>query len=126
LVVSAVLDPLLVPWFQRRNGNGGLGICVAAVVSELVVLGFGVGLAPRGVFDRQLRRALALAGLAGIAMGGVAFLLRGFSSYVSAPFALGAYVVTLWATGGIDADYLATMRNFVRRKVLRRRSASNG
>ena len=28
-----VLDPLLIPWFQQRTGNGGLGLCAAAGMS---------------------------------------------------------------------------------------------
>jgi O-antigen/teichoic acid export membrane protein len=31
--VSAILDPVLVPWFQRRTANGALGLCVATVIS---------------------------------------------------------------------------------------------
>jgi Na+-driven multidrug efflux pump len=124
LVVSVVLDPLLVPWFQRRTGNGGLGICVAAVVSELIVLGCGVALAPRGVFDRALARVLLLALLAGAAMAGSAVALRGLSSFVSAPIALSAYVGVLWFTGAIEPSYVAAMRRFVERKILRRRQTS--
>jgi O-antigen/teichoic acid export membrane protein len=124
LVVSVVLDPLLVPWFQRRTGNGGLGICVAAVVSELIVLGCGVALAPRGVFDRALARVLLLALLAGAAMAGIAVALRGLSSFVSAPIALSAYVGVLWFTGAIEPSYVAAMRRFVERKILRRRQTS--
>jgi O-antigen/teichoic acid export membrane protein len=123
LVVSAGLDPLLVPWFQRKTGNGGLGICVAAVVSELVVLGFGIALAPRGIFDRKLARSLLLASLAGVAMGAVAVALKRFGSFVSAPIAMVAYAGTLWLTGGIDESYVQAIRSFVKRKVLRKRSS---
>lgn len=123
LIVSTCLDPLLVPWFQRRTGNGGLGICTAAVVSELIVLACGVALAPRGIFDRKLMRSLLLASVAGVAMGAVAFITKRFGSFGSAPLALTAYVGVLWATGGIDESYVAAIRNFVTRK-LRKKTAS--
>jgi len=124
LIVSAVLDPLLIPWFQRRTGNGGLGICVAAVVSELVVLGFGIGLAPRGVFDRKLARSLLLAALSGAAMAAVAFALKKLNSFIAAPIAVATYAGALWLSGGIDESYVNAMRRFVRNKILRKRDAS--
>jgi hypothetical protein len=43
------LDPILVPWFQRRIGNGGAGLCVTGVVAELIVVGAGIALMPKGV-----------------------------------------------------------------------------
>jgi O-antigen/teichoic acid export membrane protein len=123
LVVSLVLDPLLVPWFQRRTGNGGLGICVAAVLSELVVLGFGIALVPKGVFDRKLWRSLWLAAVAGSAMAAAAFALRALNSFASAPIAVATYVGTLWLIGGIDETYVNAIRRFVARKVLRRKGS---
>jgi O-antigen/teichoic acid export membrane protein len=60
VVTSLMLDPLLVPVFQRRTGNGGLGLCVAAGISEAIMIGFGVALAPMGIFDRRLRRLIWL------------------------------------------------------------------
>src|SRR5262249_54192989 len=58
IVSSLVLDPLLVPVFQRRTGNGSLGLCVASVASEAMMVIFGIALAGSGVFDRNLRRSI--------------------------------------------------------------------
>ena len=44
--MSLVLNPLLVPWFQQRAGNGGLGVSVATVVSEVLMVAGGFWLAP--------------------------------------------------------------------------------
>jgi O-antigen/teichoic acid export membrane protein len=48
LVVSTALELLLIPIFQQRTGNGGIGVVAAFVVSEVVVFGGAVFLLPRG------------------------------------------------------------------------------
>jgi O-antigen/teichoic acid export membrane protein len=121
VVVSLALDPLLTPWFQRRFGNGGLGPCTASVVSEVLVVGCGVALMPRGVFDAGLRRTLFFALLAGGAMALVAWLLRAFNPFLAAPIAVLGYAAALWATGEIDRSHIAKIRGVIGRKLLRSR-----
>ena len=120
VVVSAVLDPLLVPWFQSRMGNGGLGTCVATVVSEVGMLVAGVWLTPRGVFDRTLLRQLSLALFAGGVMAAAGMLLRSVNPFVAAPLAVTAYGVALVAIGGVDKDSLQMFRGIIGRKLARR------
>ena len=91
VIMSTAFDPLLVPYFQRRFHNGGLGVCVTTVLSETLMLAAGVTLLPRGVFNRDFARQMALALLAGIAMCAVAWLTSGISPFVSAPIAVLAY-----------------------------------
>jgi len=110
IVTSLVLDPLLVPVFQRRTGNGGLGLCVAAVVSELIVIAFGVGLAPKGIFDRRLVRLMLLALASGAAMTLVALITKPLMPFVAVPLSLLTYVLGLWLTGAIDEDQMAAIR----------------
>jgi len=121
IVVSLVLDPLLTPWFQFHYRNGGLGPCVASVVSELLVVACGVVLAPAGIFDAKLRKTLFFALLAGIAMSLVAWLLRGINPFLSAPVALLAYVAALFATGELDRSTIAKVQGVVMRKLSRAR-----
>jgi O-antigen/teichoic acid export membrane protein len=121
VLVSLVLDPILVPIFQRRHGNGGLGICVAAVISEALVVACGVGLTPRGVFERGLLRSLSLAAVAGGLMALAARLMRPFlSPFLAAPLSLVVYVVALWLTGAIDKAQLAAVKAIVARKLSRK------
>jgi O-antigen/teichoic acid export membrane protein len=121
VVVSLVLDPLLTPWFQRRFGNGGLGPCVASVVSEVIVVASGIVLMPRGIFDVRLRRTLLFALVAGGAMALVAWLLRALNPFLAAPFAVLAYGAALWATGEINRSHLAQIRGIMARKFSRTR-----
>jgi len=115
VVAALILDPLLVPVFQSHYGNGGLGLCVAAGISEAIMIGFGVALAPRGIFDRAFGRLLLVVGVSGAAMVIVGQLALPLSSYVAAPLALAAYAVVLWLTGGIDANHLQAVRAALRR-----------
>jgi O-antigen/teichoic acid export membrane protein len=112
VVVSLVVDPFVVPWFQRRMGNGGLGICVTTVASEIIVLGCGIWLAPR-VFDRRFWRSLLPALASGAAMTIVALLLRATISFVAAPIAVAAYAGCLWATGGLDDSFRSELQRLV-------------
>ncbi len=80
--VSCVLDPLLIPWFDHRSGNGSLAVCWTAVISEALVIIVGVLLAPRGIFNRGVARSFLSATLSGLAMAAVARALRHFSPFV--------------------------------------------
>jgi O-antigen/teichoic acid export membrane protein len=121
VAVSAVLDPILIPIFQRRYGNGAIAVCVASVVSEVFVVACGVWMAEKGTFDRGFALNL-LRGLgASAAMGAVAVLLRWLSlpSLAAAPVALATYFGVLWAVGGLEGEQLARLRETIRRKLRR-------
>ena len=117
VVVSLVVDPLLVPYFQRTRGNGGLGVCVASVVSEVLVITFGAAIAPRGVFDRTLARAVALALVSGAGMAGCAALLRPVSPYLAAPVSALIYALGLRLTGAVEQRQLNAAMAAIRRKL---------
>jgi O-antigen/teichoic acid export membrane protein len=110
VVVSFAVDPLVIPWFQRRIGNGGLGLCLAAILSEAMVVGFGIALAPRGIFDARFRRSMGLALVAACAMTLFARVTRFVTPFVAAPVALAVYAGVLWAIGGIDKTMFASLR----------------
>jgi O-antigen/teichoic acid export membrane protein len=120
VLVSVVLDPILIPFFQKRTGNGGLGPCVAAVVSEVLVVVAGFILLPKGVLGKSALRSMALALASGVVMAVVSIVLRRFMSpFIAAPLAVAAYAVSLWATGGIEKSQIAAIRGFFGRKFSR-------
>jgi len=122
IAISAIVDPVLVPWFQRRTGNGGLGVCVSTVMSEVLMVAIGFFLAPRGLMDKRLLKQLSIALLAGLAMAIVALLLArcGMSPFFAAPIAALVYVVSLWGCGGLGAEQIEMLRGVVARKMVRR------
>jgi O-antigen/teichoic acid export membrane protein len=121
VAVSSVLDPLLIPWFQQQHGNGGLAVCVAAVVSEICVVGCGMWLCEKGTFDRGFFASLLRCLVAGGAMAAVALGLRqlSLSLFLAAPAALAAYGGALWAVGGLRGEQLNMVRDTIRRKIRR-------
>jgi O-antigen/teichoic acid export membrane protein len=121
LVVSLVGNPFLIPYFQRRMGNGAMGTCATLVISELLVVVCGIALSPRGVFDRQLYKSLLLAGLAGAAMAGVALLTKTISLFLAVPAALLAYGVVAWFSGAIQPSTIDMIKGFVGRRLSRAR-----
>ena len=48
--VSIILNYILIPYFQARIGNGGVGSAVATNVTELFIMGAAITLLPKGVF----------------------------------------------------------------------------
>jgi Na+-driven multidrug efflux pump len=122
VLVSLVLDPVLVPWFQNRSGNGGIGLCLAAGISEALVVICGIALTPRGVFDRRLVRSLMLSLMSGGVMALVAHLLRPYvSPFASAPAAAAAYAGTLWVSGALDEDQMAHLKAVLGKRFSRAR-----
>ncbi len=65
VVISAACDPPLIIWFQAHTGNGGLGVCVATVGSEVLMLAGGLYLLPKGILGRAMLRDFGKALLAG-------------------------------------------------------------
>jgi O-antigen/teichoic acid export membrane protein len=116
LALSATLDLLLIPLFQRTHGNGGLGVCVSLVCCEVAMVGAAVWLSPGGLFDRSLLRGLGRTALAGAAMAAAALALSALGPVVAVPGAGLAYLAALWAMGGSEREQLRGMA----RKVLRR------
>ena len=119
LIVSVVLDPLLIPWFQARTGNGGLGLCVASSVSEALMVGAGIYLAPKGLFTFPVLRRFALTFASGGAMIVAAKLLHSITPFVAAPVAVLAYLAMLVATGGLDRQKALQLKAMFSRRFSR-------
>jgi O-antigen/teichoic acid export membrane protein len=117
VLISAVLDPLLIPWFQRHGGNGGLGVCVSTAVSEVLMVAGGLSLLPAGVLGVDLRRTLYAVSAAGAAMAAAALLLAPLGPYLSAPLALAVYAGSIVLSGEVGAAQVAMLRTLLRPPV---------
>jgi O-antigen/teichoic acid export membrane protein len=115
VVVSAALDPLLIPWFQAHAGNGGIGVCVATVVSEVLMVAGGLALLPAGVCGRALPRTLAAACAAGLAMTVAALLAAPLGPWLAAPLAVAVYACAIGMSGEFDRSQLAMLKGLWRR-----------
>ncbi|HEY6722485.1 MAG TPA: flippase [Polyangiaceae bacterium] len=116
VVISVILDPILIPMFERSRGNGGIGICWARVISEAFMVLVGVWLLPKGTLSWRIFRPTASALAAGGAMAALAWLLRDLSVFVVAPATIVVYVVTLWVTGGLNREQIQFLKSVASRK----------
>jgi len=83
----------------------------------------GVFLAPKGVFDRRLWRAVLFAAIAGVAMGGFAYVTRDINSFLMAPIAVAVYVGVMMLTGGVDKEDRDTVWRYLEPRLRRFRRA---
>jgi O-antigen/teichoic acid export membrane protein len=109
VIISAVADPPLIGWFQAHYGNGGLGVCVASAISEVLMVAGAVLLVPKGVLDASLLRLLAKPALAGAAMAAVGLLLGHYNVIVGATLAVATYAAVLWLIGELRGEQLRTL-----------------
>src|SRR5262249_21775972 len=111
LVIS--LNALLIPLCQTRLANGSIGSAVTASAAEVVMLGAGLLLVPRGTLSPALLHDLARAGAATAAMAGVVYV---FGNALPVGIVLGplTYVVVVGGLGGVRRQDLALLRDAVR------------
>jgi O-antigen/teichoic acid export membrane protein len=102
VVVSLVLDPPLIQWSQARWGNGGLGVCVAAVVSEILVVSAGAAVLPTGILTKVPRTKVGLVLASAAAMAAVAIAARQLNEVLRACLAVLAYGLCLQLSGAFD------------------------
>lgn len=121
VLVSLVLGPFLIGWFQARYGNGGMGTSAGLALSEAIVVGAGMALAPKGVIDAGLVRMVALALVSGAVMAGLALLTKPISLFLAVPLSVLGYGVAAWLTGALQPSTIALVKGFVGRKFSRAR-----
>ena len=119
IVVSAVGDPLLVPLCERRFGNGGLGVCLSTLISELLVLAAAMFLVRGEGLIRQLRAAVLPALAGGVAMWAAASLLRGLPTVITMAVSTVAYAAVVIALGGVDRTHLDLLRDIAKMRAAR-------
>ena len=115
VVIALVLDPILVPYFERTAGNGGLGVSISVTVAEVAMVAAGLAILPSGVLHRSLFATLARALVAALAMAAVGFGLRA-QPFLAVPLSVVAYAGTLWIVGGLDAEIIELARDVIRKK----------
>jgi O-antigen/teichoic acid export membrane protein len=116
VMVSAALDPPLIRWFQATQGNGGLGVCVAAVVSEILMVTGGIALLPKGILANIPGRKIAAALLSAAVMILVALSLMALDALARATLAVLAYFLCLHLSGGVNLSQLRSFLGALRKR----------
>ncbi len=123
VALRIVLNPLLIPWFQKHYGNGGLGVCVSSVLCEVGLVTVALYMIPHGVINRALTKVLGKGALAGIAMAVAALGLRSVNPWLAAPIAVIVYFGALYLMGGVDMSQLSRITEGIKNKLASTRPA---
>jgi len=121
VAVAAGLDALLIPIFQSRYGNGGLGVAIASSGSELTMLVIGLQLLPKGIVDGAAIKQIALAtfiAFASVGAAEAAALL--VHPYLRIPAGLGTFTLLSLVLGLVSGADLALVREALRSKQQRK------
>ncbi len=102
VAVSLLFDPPAIHWFQMHAGNGGLGVCLTTVASEILMVAGGLWLMPKGSVGRVPRGKVVAVAVSGLAMAAVALSLGGLNVILRALVAVLAYLACLRLTGGVS------------------------
>ncbi len=75
-VINPAINAALIPLTQARFHNGAIGAAISLLLTELLIVVFGIAVTGRRVLGRSGLRRLGLTSVAAGAMWGVAYLLR--------------------------------------------------
>jgi O-antigen/teichoic acid export membrane protein len=123
VALRVVFNPLLIPWFQKHYGNGGLGVCVSSVLCEIVLVAVALRMMPHGVINRALAKFLGKGVLAGVAMAAAALVLRSVNPWFAAPVTAVVYFGALYLMGGVDMTQVNRITDGFKNKLGRARVA---
>jgi O-antigen/teichoic acid export membrane protein len=116
VLVSTILALLLVPVFQIRWGNGGLGIVVAFSASELLMLFAFAAVLPPGTLDRTTLLDAARALLASFGTLTLFRLLPPFSPWLGIPLCVAVFGLLALTVGLVSRAELAKFSDLLKRK----------
>jgi O-antigen/teichoic acid export membrane protein len=109
VMISTTLAVFLVPLFQARVGNGGLGLVLAFGTSEVVMLAAFLAVVPRGTLDRGTLLDVGRAILAAVGTLALFRLLPFPSPWLGLPVSVGAFAALSWAVGLVDSADVSTV-----------------
>jgi O-antigen/teichoic acid export membrane protein len=116
VVAGTALDLVLIPMFQSRFGNGGIGVVVAFALSELVVFAGALMVMRRGT----LVPATVLDAVRALAAGGLTVLLFRLAPPIPAwagiPLCVATFAAASMALGLVDRRELAVLGTLARRR----------
>jgi O-antigen/teichoic acid export membrane protein len=117
---AAVFNPLvnlvLIPWTQHRYGNGAIGAAISLLLTELIMVAFGIWLVGRHLFNRSLVQRCVLVIAASAAMWGVGYAARPLGALASIAAGCAAFVALVAVLPVVTPEEIA----FVRERLPRR------
>ena len=124
IVVSTGLDLWLIPLFERRMGNGGVGVIVAFAVSEIVVFAGTLYLMPRGSLEPAIAVDVGRAIVAALATGLAVRALPAVTPWLGIPLCILVFAGVSVALGLVTRADLALLKQIATRRAGGSRSAA--
>jgi O-antigen/teichoic acid export membrane protein len=115
IAASTGLNFLLIPLFQERMGNGGLGVVVAFAASEIVVFAGALWLIPRGSLDLAVAADVGRSVASAAATGLLFHLLPPMSPFLGVPLCVAAFTLFSVPLGLVGRGDLELLRALLRR-----------
>lgn len=115
VAANTALALLLVPYFQQRLGNGGVGLVVAAALAEVVVFAGALWLMPRGSLEPAVALDVGRALGAAVATALLFQVLPDLTPLLAIPLCVVAYTAFSMALGLMKRSDLETLRGLARR-----------
>jgi O-antigen/teichoic acid export membrane protein len=115
VLLGAALDWLLIPLFQARYGNGGLGVVLSFCLSELVMIAAAVIMIPRGAIGRETVLDMARALLAGAAALALVRALPAMHALLQLPLCVAFFAVGALVLGLVRREDLGVFQQLLRR-----------
>lgn len=117
VVAAAGMEVVLIPMFQERYGNGGIGVVVAFALCELIVFAGSIALLPRRTFAPavvlDVGRALASAGATIVLFR----LIPALPAWAGIPLCIGAFAAASAALGLSNRADLEMLLRLIRGRI---------
>jgi O-antigen/teichoic acid export membrane protein len=110
VVLATALELVLIPYFQRQSGNGGLGVVTAFVGCEPIILVGMLVLIPRGMLGRSFVLDGARAIGSAVLTGALLRLVPTLTPWVSIPACIAVYTATTLVVGLLRTEDLRGLR----------------
>jgi O-antigen/teichoic acid export membrane protein len=117
VVLATALELFLIPYFQRRSGNGGLGVVTAFVACEPLILAGMLVLIPRGMLGRSFLLDGARAIGSAVLTGALLRLVPTLTPWVAIPACIAVYAAATIAVGLVRADDVRGLVQLVAREL---------
>jgi hypothetical protein len=116
VVVVTILELFLIPLFQARYGNGGIGIVVSFGFGEIVMIAAALRLLPRGTLTRSIVIDLLRAVAAGAATLLIGRWLKNLPPVIAIPACVALFSVLAAAVGLLTRADIAALAGLVTRR----------
>lgn len=113
VLVSTALDLQLIPYFQERFGNGGIGVIVAFASSEVVVFAGSLYLMPRGSLEPRIAVDVVRAVASGAATALLFAALPPLSPFLAIPLCVLVFAAASFALGLVSRSDLQALRQLL-------------